>query len=476
MLLLKRTSFHVQWKPIIRLNKCFLSMHSNVMHDMTERGLVSNVTSPDITEKTSAKTAIYCGVDPTAKSLHLGNLVTLMGLLHFHIRGHQTIALVGGATGSIGDPSGRKSERVPLSEDVLQVNVAGIEGQIHRFFKNGASYAQRRGFDSKELAAPKVLNNYSWFSSMTAIDFLSKIGRYARVNTMLAKESVKSRIETTQGISFTEFSYQLLQAYDFWYLYKHHGCRIQIGGSDQWGNITAGIDMIYRKRSADGQIVDKEDMEARAFGITIPLLLTSTGEKFGKSAGNAVWLDENMTSVFDFYQLLMKTTDADVGKYLQMFTLLSKEQVSDIMNEHQKLPEQRIAQTALANETTELVHGVDGLNRAQTATKVLFGADLSAVSGDSIIEAFKFDKNRFIQLEKSSLIGSGLDKIAAITNAAKSKSDAQKKIKAGGIYLNNTRITNIKHTIKESDLIDGKICVLRVGKSSYYLIQAIQDK
>ena len=184
--------------------------------------------SPDVTAKTNTPTAIYCGVDPTAKSLHLGNLVTLMGLLHFHIRGHQTIALVGGATGSIGDPSGRKSERVPLSEDMLKINVAGIEGQIHRFFKHGAAYAEKRGFQETNYTTPKVLNNYSWFNSMTVIDFLGSVGRYARVNTMLAKESVKSRMDTTQGISFTEFSYQLLQAYDFYYLHKHHKCRIQV--------------------------------------------------------------------------------------------------------------------------------------------------------------------------------------------------------------------------------------------------------
>ncbi|KAI8646762.1 tyrosine-tRNA ligase, partial [Parasitella parasitica] len=455
-----------------KINRAFLSTYSNVITDMTHRGLVSNVTSSEVIEKTNSPTAIYCGVDPTAKSLHLGNLVTLMGLLHFHVRGHQTIALVGGATGSIGDPSGRKSERVPLSPETLEVNVAGIQNQIHRFFKNGAAYAERRGFNKTDYMTPKVLNNYSWFSSMTAIDFLSSVGRFARVNTMLAKESVKSRMDTTQGISFTEFSYQLLQAYDFWYLYKNHGCRIQLGGSDQWGNITAGIDMISRKRSSE-QEETKDSMDSRAFGITIPLLLTSTGEKFGKSAGNAVWLDESMTSVFNFYQFLMKTTDVDVGKYLEMFTFLTKEQVSDIMKQHQKSPEQRYAQTTLANETTELVHGADGLRKAITATKVLFGDDLSTLSGDHIIEAFKSDASRFIQIERSEVIGSGLDKIASLTNAVKSKSDAQKKIKAGGFYLNNSRVTNVKQTIQETDLIDGKICVLRVGKSSYYLIHLV---
>ncbi|KAI9478032.1 MAG: tyrosine-tRNA ligase [Benjaminiella poitrasii] len=457
-----------------RVNRCFISTYSNVVTDMTQRGLVSNTTSPEVIEKTNKPTTIYCGVDPTAKSLHLGNLVTLMGLLHFHVRGHQAIALVGGATGSIGDPSGRKSERVPLSPETLKENVAGIDNQIHRFFRNGTRYAERRGFDDTTVdrKIPKVLNNFDWFSNMTALDFLSSIGRHARVNSMLAKESVKSRLESTQGISFTEFSYQLLQAYDFWYLYKHHDCRVQLGGNDQWGNITAGIDLIARKRVFENDVKDN-NLEAKAFGVTIPLLLTSTGEKFGKSAGNAVWLDENMTSVFDFYQFLMKSTDSDVRKYLSMFTLLKEDEILEIMNEHQKTPEKRFAQRKLADETTELVHGVDGLRRAKTATQVLFGEDLSSLTGDQIVEAFKTDENRFIQLERSKLIGSGIDAIASITNAAKSKSDAQKRIKAGGFYLNNQRVTNVKQTIEEDHLIDGKVVVLRVGKSSYYLIQAI---
>ncbi|KAI7899070.1 tyrosine-tRNA ligase [Cokeromyces recurvatus] len=468
-----RQSQKLNWTHVLKINTCFISTYSNVVKDMTQRGLVSNITSPEIIEKTNKPTTIYCGVDPTAKSLHLGNLVTLMGLLHFHIRGHQTIALVGGATGSIGDPSGRKSERVPLSQDILRENVAGIERQIHRFFKNGASYANRRGFNDSTLDTrePKVLNNFDWFSNMSALDFLSSIGRYARVNSMLAKESVKSRLETTQGISFTEFSYQLLQAYDFWYLHHHHDCRIQLGGNDQWGNITAGIDLIARKKKKKDDT--ESESESKVFGITIPLLLTSTGEKFGKSAGNAIWLDEYMTSVFDFYQFLMKTTDEDVGKYLSMFTLLKEEHVSEIMAEHQKYPEKRFAQKKLADETTELVHGIDGLRKAKTATQVLFGEDLSTLSGDQIIEAFKTDRNRFIKLDRSAVIGSSIDIIASVTNAAKSKSDAQKKIKAGGFYLNNQKITNVKHVIEENDLIDGKVLVLRTGKSSYYLIQII---
>ncbi|KAI8879954.1 hypothetical protein K501DRAFT_225665 [Backusella circina FSU 941] len=443
---------------------------------MTRRGLMADMTSPDIIKKTEEPTPIYCGVDPTAKSLHLGNLVTFMGLLHFHIRGHQAIAMVGGATGAIGDPSGKKSERVPLSPETLTVNVAGIEKQIHRFFNNGVRYAERHGFSSQQIQTPKVLNNYEWFSKMSSIDFLSDVGRYARVNSMLGKESVKSRMDTTQGISFTEFSYQLLQAYDFWYLYKNHGCRVQLGGSDQWGNITAGIDMIYRKRNAgieEEEAAKEEDLSSRAFGITIPLLVSSTGEKFGKSAGNAIWLDEKMTSYFDFYQFLMKTTDADIGKYLNMFTFLNEEQINQVMDKHMKSPEQRLAQKTLADETTELVHGVEGLRKAQTATSVLFGQDLSTLSGDDIIEAFKTDANRFVQLDRASVVGAGLDQVAAITNAAKSKSDAQKKIKAGGFYLNNARVNNPRQVIQASDLIDDKVCVLRTGKSSYHLVHVL---
>ncbi|KAI8078771.1 tyrosine-tRNA ligase [Halteromyces radiatus] len=440
----------------------------NVMTDLTNRGLIANTTSPDLVEHTNTPTAIYCGVDPTASSLHLGNLLTLMGLFHFHIRGHQTIALVGGATGSIGDPSGRNSERLPLEREVLDKNVAGIDQQIHRFFHHGALYAQRRGYDHVQLK-PKVLNNYTWFSNMTALDFLGSVGRYARINTMLAKESVRSRLESTQGISFTEFSYQLLQAYDFWYLYNHHGCRIQLGGSDQWGNITAGIDMIGKRNPMDQE-------SPKAYGITIPLLLTSTGEKFGKSAGNAVWLDKSMTSVFDFYQFFMKTTDHDVGKYLSMFTLFNDGEIQDLLQQHKKNPELRLAQESLASEVTELVHGLDAVQQAKVATKVLFGQDLSNVSGQDILNAFEHDHSRFASLEQDKVVGVGIDQLATMIKATKSKSEAQKLIKAGGMYINNVRVMDSRQKISSGDLIDNTICLLRVGKSSYHIVHVRSSK
>ncbi|CAO3607287.1 unnamed protein product [Cunninghamella echinulata] len=398
-----------------------------------------------------------------------------MGLLHFHIRGHQTIALVGGATGSIGDPSGRNSERKPLEKDILINNVNGIEKQVHRFFKNGILYAQRRtgkdhhsqiNKEKEEVSlykTPKVLNNYDWFSQMTALDFLGSVGRYARVNSMLAKESVRSRIESTQGISFTEFSYQLLQAYDFWYLYTHHDCRIQLGGSDQWGNITAGIDLIGKRNPIDQD-------SPKAHGITIPLLLTSAGEKFGKSAGNAVWLDENKTSVFDFYQFFMKTADNDVGKYLSMFTLFDNTKIQDIINSHQKNPELRLAQKTLASEVTELVHGLDAVHRAEVATKVLFGEDISNVSGQDILEAFVHDHHRFTELEKEKIDNIGIDQLATLIKATKSKSEAQKLIKSGGLYINNTKVNDPRQKLLSTHLIDDSICLLRTGKSSYHII------
>ncbi|KAI8330420.1 hypothetical protein BC941DRAFT_440442 [Chlamydoabsidia padenii] len=434
----------------------------NVLTDLKDRGLISNTTSPDLVGHTDTPTAIYCGVDPTARSLHLGNLLTFMGLFHFHIRGHQTIALVGGATGSIGDPSGRNSERVPLERDVLETNVAGIEQQVHRFFHHGGLYAQRRLGKTLEVTTPKVLNNYAWFNGMTALDFLGSVGRYARVNTMLGKESVRSRLESTQGISFTEFSYQLLQAYDFYYLHKHHNCRIQLGGSDQWGNITAGIDMIGKR--AD------QDSAPKAYGITVPLLLTSSGEKFGKSAGNAVWLDKSMTSVFDFYQFFMKTADQDVGKYLAMFTLFSGDEIESILNQHKENPELRLAQATLASEVTELVHGLEAVHQAKVATKVLFGESLDNVSGQDIVKAFEHDHRRFSAWEQDKVINTGIDQLATLVSATKSRSEAQKLIKAGGMYLNNVKVTDPRQKVTSADLIDGSVCLLRVGKSSYHAV------
>ncbi|KAI9288843.1 hypothetical protein BC943DRAFT_334187 [Umbelopsis sp. AD052] len=447
---------------------------------MTGRGLVASLTSPDVEKHTQNKTAVYCGVDPTARSLHLGNLVTFMGLLHFHITGHQAIALIGSATGTIGDPSGRQSERVPLSQEAIDDNSSNITLQIHRFFENGSAYAKRRGWLSKETeqSTPKVLNNIEWFKGMSAMEFIGDVGRYARVTQMLARESVKARLDTEHGISFTEFAYQLLQAYDYWYLYHNHSCRIQLGGSDQWGNITAGIDMIHKKKpnsttlhvpaSQDDQ--ETRRLEDRAFGVTIPLLLNSKGEKFGKSAGNAVWIDETMTTLFDFYQFFVKTADEDVERYLPLFTLLSPDDINTLMHEHKQKPEKRIAQHKLADEVTELVHGLESVSKAKTATKVLFGGNLQEIGADNIIQAFAHDNQRLRAAKRDQVVDVGLDAIAVLAGATRSKSETQKLIKAGGVYLNNVKVTDPRVKLQSTDLLNDKLCVLRVGKSSYHIL------
>ncbi|KAG0254775.1 tyrosyl-tRNA synthetase [Actinomortierella ambigua] len=384
---------------------------------------------------------------------------------------------VGGATGSIGDPSGKSTERKPMSAETLAKNVEGINAQFHRFFERGRAYAERRGVTVKEGGGKvKVVNNKTWFGPMSALEFLGEVGRFARVGTMLARDSVKSRLESPQGISFTEFSYQLLQAYDFWHLYHTEGCRIQIGGSDQWGNITAGIDMIHKKRKTDQEqvVIDSTDdnRPAQAFGLTIPLLTTSTGEKFGKSAGNAVWLDERMTSLFDFYQFFVKTTDADVGRYLHYFTLLSPGDIQEVMRQHQLEPEKRIAQHTLAKETTELVHGVEAVDKALLATQVLFGSSLGDVTGEQLVGAFEHDHMRLIPVLKKQIAEESLERVAMTAKLCSSKSEAKKLLKSGGFYINNIRVTDPNYKITDKDWIDGYVCVLRAGKSSYKILRA----
>ncbi|KAF8932344.1 tyrosyl-tRNA synthetase [Haplosporangium bisporale] len=406
---------------------------TNPVLELQQRGLVAAMTSPDLVDHVGAgPTAIYCGVDPTASSLHLGNLVTLLGLLHFHIKGHTTIGLVGGATGSIGDPSGKSTERLPMSAATLAENVAGIDAQFQRFFHRGRAYAERRGYTVQGTGGKvKVVNNKTWFGKLSALDFLGDIGRYAR-----------------------------------------------LGGSDQWGNITAGIDLIHKKRkTTDEQVmIPLDDASAEnnkplhAYGLTIPLLTTATGEKFGKSAGNAVWLDERMTSLFDFYQFFVKTADADVGRYLHYFTLLTSDEIKTVMDQHNAEPEKRIAQHALAKETTELVHGAAAVPKALLATKVLFGSALDAIRGQELIEAFEYD-SRMVTLERASAAEMSVDRLALESGLCSSKSEAKKLVKSGGFYINNVKMTDPTYRVQDKDWIDGSVCVLRSGKSNYKLVR-----
>ncbi|CAG8602396.1 7750_t:CDS:2, partial [Cetraspora pellucida] len=446
----------------------------NVILELEKRGMVNELTSHDIKNHVKKQTTIYCGIDPTAPSLHLGNLLTLMGLLHFNILGHRTIALIGGATGLIGDPSGRNTERQPMSVTMIEHHVTALNQQLHRIFNNGLMYASRRGFIlDNEVDNFLVMNNLEWFDKMLALEMLNDIGRYFRVGTMLMKESVKLRMENEGGISFTEFSYQLLQAYDFWYLYNHHQCRIQLGGSDQWGNITAGIDLIKKKAHDVINVKNIQDKLDNAFGITIPLLLTSTGEKFGKSTGNAIWLNEDMTSVYEFYQYFMKVTDVDIEKYLRMFTLLNIEEIAHIVKTHMESPEKHYAQERLASEITELVHGSQGLRRAQFATSVLFDTPIKNMSSRDIIDAFANDSRCLTTVKRNDVLNCSIDRVAVVTGACKSRSEANKLIKSGGLYLNSKRISDPQYQLQKNDLIDGIICIFRIGRSNYRLAQIV---
>ncbi|WWD21766.1 tyrosine-tRNA ligase [Kwoniella shandongensis] len=451
----------------------------NVIDELEQRGFVAALTSPKLRIHVQSPTTIYAGVDPSASSLHVGNLLPLLGLLHFQAKGHQSICLIGGATGSIGDPSGRSTERKSLSSDELAHNVSGITSQVHRFFSRGEAYLSQRGIvpshqkEEKTVGmGVKVLDNYDWTKGVSLLDFLRTVGKAARVSVMLSRDSVKNRLSSDSGISYTEFTYQLLQAFDFSHLYDSHNCRIQLGGSDQWGNIVAGIDLIKRlKGQGQGQeevkaneeqdgLRDEED--DTAFGLTIPLLTTSTGEKFGKSAGNAVWLDERRTSAAEFYQFFLRTTDEDVEKYLKLFTFLPLEEINSVMRDHQSAKSERDPQKLLAREVTELVHGPEALSRALTAAQVLYSTNANSLKSADVLAAFEGD-NRFHRVSYDQLDNIGIAKLAVQFGLCTSRGEANRLISNSAMGLNERRISDPKETVKQSDLIDGHIIILRVG-------------
>ncbi|KAF8630635.1 hypothetical protein AX15_002786 [Amanita polypyramis BW_CC] len=306
----------------------------SLLYDLTHRGFIQDVTRPHGLELVLDATprTVYAGIDPTAHALHIGHLIPLMCLFHFQLHGHRIIPLIGGATGRIGDPSGRSTQRQLANIKNIEDNVSSLTNSIYNFFSRASHYVIRKHSNVDSVPSlPTVLSNLEWHQHITMLDFLRTVGVHARISTMLGRESVKARLNSQQGISFTEFTYQLLQAYDFHHLYKHHGCSIQIGGSDQWGNIVAGLELIAR---LEGKSNAPDEDVPDVYGITTPLLTTSTGEKFGKSTGNAVWLDPDLTSVFDFYQYFVKVADADVEKYLKMFTLLPLPEITEIVQAH----------------------------------------------------------------------------------------------------------------------------------------------
>jgi len=419
----------------------------DIFADLKWRGLIHQTTDDENlpTWLASGQRTLYAGFDPTATSLHVGHLLPLIYLRRFQQAGHRVIALVGGATGMIGDPSGKSEERNLLSQEALEANVAGIRQQMEGYLDFGGEN-------------PAILlNNYDWMRDFTYLDFLRDVGKHFPVNVMMAKDSVRSRLEREgAGISYSEFSYMLLQAYDFVYLNRNYGCELQIGGSDQWGNITAGIDLARRMHGV------------QLYGITCPLLLDSTGKKMGKTAsGDTVWLSPERTSPYKFYQYWINVPDADIGKCLRFFTMLPYEEIEAI----EQADDPRFRQRRLAEEMTKLVHGEAGLQRAQLASEILFGREISGLSDAELNEIFADVPSH--TLPRTALEGEGVSVAEAFTASglAKSNSEVRRTVEQGGAYVNNRRVPGFEYHLTAQDLASETVMVLRSGKKKYALLR-----
>ncbi len=418
----------------------------NLLEELKERGLVEALTDPEIGKMLEKPVTLYCGFDPSARSLQAGNLVSIMVLKRFQQAGHKVIALVGGATGLIGDPSGKSAERNMLTLEQVEENKRGIRENLSRILD----------FDGPNAAV--MVDNYDWYKGTSAIEFLRDIAINFRVPQMLAKESVKKRLEASEGaLTFTEFSYQILQGNDFLHLYDNYGCTLEIGGADQWGNITAGTDLVHRMRGRT------------AYGLTFPLLLDSAGRKFGKSEGNALFMNAEMTSVYDWYQYFLRAADADVIRYLKVFSLKSLDEIAALEAQMKANPEARIPQKALAEELTRLVHGEAGLQTALGATKTLFGGDISGKSAAELSQIFKDVKSA--ELPAAEIVGKSVYAVAATAGMFKSNGEARRMAAQGGLSLNGAKVDD-KRIFESSDLIDGELAVLRQGKKANFLLRA----
>ncbi len=420
-----------------------------LVEELRWRGMVYDIMPGTEEQLQKEMTTGYIGFDPTADSLHIGNLLPIMLLVHFQRAGHKPLALVGGATGMVGDPSGRSEERKFLDEETLNYNLSCQRRQLEKFLN----------FDCGPNSA-EIVNNYDWFRDFTFLNFLRDVGKHITVNYMLTKDSVKKRLET--GISFTEFSYQLVQGYDYYYLYSHHNCRLQMGGSDQWGNIVTGTELIRRK---DG---------GEAFALTCPLVTRADGGKFGKSEKGNVWLDPIKTSPYAFYQFWVNVSDEDAEKYIKIFTLLSQEEIVKLTEEHRKAPHLRLLQKKLAGEVTLMVHSRDGLEMAIEASEILFGKGtndtLRKLDELTFLSVFEGVPNFIIDehaLQKGTNI---IDLLGEKTGICQSKGEARRMITGGGISMNKKRIDDEFYTVSMSDLIKNKYVLIQKGKKNYYLL------
>ncbi|MBI4810817.1 MAG: tyrosine--tRNA ligase [Ignavibacteriales bacterium] len=424
-------------------------MH-NFFKELEWRGFVHSYTPGVEKHLLENQVTAYIGFDPTASSLHIGSLLPIMGLVHFQRAGHIPIAIAGGGTGMVGDPSGKTQERKLLSLEEIESNLEGIKKQLSQFLD----------FNAKNNPA-ELVNNADWLTKISMMEFLRDVGKHFSVNEMLAKESVKARIEQEQGMSFTEFSYSLLQSYDYLILYDRYKCTLQMGGSDQWGNITSGIDLIRRLRSAE------------AYGIVFPLITTSSGVKFGKTEGGTIWLDSELTSPYRFYQYWYNTADRDVIQYLKFFTLLPEEQIKELEKVTSTSPEKREAQITLAQEVTRMLHGDIALDPAVKASKIFFGGEIKDVSEEELLDIFSDVPST--EIPKDQLGGAGMPLIELMVTAgvARSKGEARRAIQGGGIYLENIRVADVEKKITLADAFHGKFIVLRKGARNYWLVKVV---
>ncbi len=421
-----------------------------LIEDLQWRGLYTDCTDLDALTKrlNEGAATVYCGFDPTGNSLHVGHLVPQLLLRRFQLAGHHAISLAGGATGMVGDPSGKSAERNLLTREQLAQNVASIKGQLARLLD----------FECAGNPA-RLMDNADWTAPISFLDFLRDIGKHFSVNAMMAKDSVKSRMEGDSGISYTEFSYQLLQAFDFYHLRSTHECEIQIGGSDQWGNITAGTDLIRKK------------LAATAWGLTFPLITKADGTKFGKTEGGAVWLDAQKTSPYKFYQFFVNTEDAKVVEYLKKFTFLSREEIEALEAKHIVNPGPREAHKALAREVTRIVHGQEALDGAIKASEILFGAEIGDTSEETFRDVVGEVPTTDFDTEKLAGDGTPLTELLMHSGLAPSKGQARKDIAGGGIYVNNIKSPDITRVLTSADLLFGKYVLLRKGKRSYSVLK-----
>jgi tyrosyl-tRNA synthetase len=420
----------------------------NLFDEFEWRGMLYGAT-PELREVLAKeKLTAYIGFDPSAASLHVGSLLPVMGLARLQRFGHKPIAIAGGGTGLIGDPSGKTKERQLLTKEQVEENLVGIKEQLSHFLD----------FDAKENCA-RIVNNYDWLGPITMMEFLRDVGKHFTVNNLLGKEAISRRLESEDGISFTEFSYPLLQAYDYLVLHDRYNCTLQMGGSDQWGNILAGVDLIRRLRGT------------RAHGFVFPLVTTSAGVKFGKTEAGAVWLDPKLTSPYRFYQFWLNTDDRDVITYLKFFTWLSKEEIEESEQSLKSAPEKREAQRRLAREVTAILHGETELQKALRASEVLFGKEISGLSVAEILDIFADVPST--ELEKSKLDGAGftLGDAVVLSGLAPSKGEAKRLVQGGGVAVNNVRADDARKSISDVDLIDGQVLVLRKGAKHYHLIR-----